>query len=394
MEEKDTVAKLNFYDLVLLLAKWRKLFIVNFVVVVLITVIIVLRMTVWYSASAVILPPTGGGTGLSAFLPSDLKEVASSFGLDMPSGDIFQTILKSRTLKERLIDKFDVRENYNMAEDVFFEDLLKTFEAHYDVTTRDDNTIIVTVEDKSPERSAAMANEAVRTLDQIYSQITSDNARANRIYIGERLEKINDSLNTLQDSIIAFQNEYKAISITNQTMATIEAASELKAQQIAAEIEIEIMRNSFGADHPTIDQLKSASQEYGKKYNDILYGKEGDLFLSLNDLPKLGRDYADLLRKAKIQSTLIEYIYPQYEAAKIQEDRETSNIQLIDPAKVPNRKAKPPRRLIVTVAAVASLIGTLVLVLLFEYWKSIPEKNPHDWKKIQEIGSTLKRKRS
>lgn len=392
MSENEQVARLNLYDLVLLILKWRKLFIVNFIIVVSISVVIALVLPIWYSATTVILPASGGSGGLPSFLPSDLKGVATSFGFDSASEEIYQTILSSRTILERIVDKFDLREVYNMDADVFSEDVLEAFVGHLSVETRDDGSIGIAVEDQSAQRAADMANACVEELDHIFSEITSETARKNKLFIGMRLEQVNDSLAKLQDSLKRFQQTHNAISIPEQLMVMINAAADLKAEQLSNEVELEVVRSAFGADHPIAKQLSLADDIYEENFNSLIEGKSGDVFLSLSELPELGRKYADLMRRVRIQATLIEFIYPQYESAKINELKETSNVQILDRAVVPNRKSRPPRKLIVMLSAVASIIATLVIVLIMEYWKNIPLKSEDDWEKIGKIRQLIRGK--
>ena len=390
MKQTEPIAKLDLYDLLLLVANWRKLFIVNFLIVVVLAVIIALILPKWYLATTIILPPSGSTTGVPSFLSKDLTNIATSFGLELPSEDIYQTVLSSRTLKERIVERFNLREIYKM-QDRFPEDVIKAFADHMQVITHQDRAIEITVEDRDPERASAMANSCVAELDRIFRDITSETARKNRTYIGKRLFQVQDSIAVLSDSLKRFQEATGAISINDQISAMITSAADLKAEQLLNDVKLDVLRSTFGSDHPMVSQMSRTSAELSGKYNQLLEGAEGRLFLALNELPELGRRYAELIRQTVIQQRLLEYIYPQYESALIQEQRETSNVQILDQAQTPQRKSRPPRKLIVLFAGVASLIITLVLVLLVEYWRALPVKDLEDWNKIQKLISTFRR---
>jgi tyrosine-protein kinase Etk/Wzc len=389
MEEHEPVMRLNLYDLLIILAKWRKLFIVNFFIVVGVATVIAFALPVWYKSTTVILPPSSSTSSLPAFLPKDLVGAASSFGLETPTEEIYQTVLGSRTLHEKLIERFNLREVYKM-QGKTPEEVIDALSKHIKVLTREDQAIEISVEDRDPKRATQLCQACVEELDHVYRNITSTTARNNRTYIGHRLDEINDSLSTLQDSLMNFQKQFNAIALPEQTQAMITAAADLKAEQLSNDIKLEVMRKSFGDNHPQVLQLRSTSHELLAKYNDIIEGREGNLFLSLQQLPELGRKYAELLRKIRIQGSLTEYTYPQYESAKIQEEKESANVQVLDPAREPSKKYWPPRRLIVMIAAAASLLVTLVLILFHEYWHSLPTRNKEDWEKINRLRKTLK----
>ena len=392
MKENEPVVRLNILDLLLLISKWHKLFIVNFLLVAVAAVLIALSLPKWYSATTILLPPGGGTGGLPSFLPSELKGVAMSFGMEMASEEIYQTILGSRTLKERMIERFNLREVYKMTTDFFPEDVIGAFSEHLFVETLDDGSIAVTVVDRSPELAAEMADACIEELDRIYSGITRETATINRKFIGRRLKQVNDSLSALQDSLMRFQQNTRAISIPQQVHAMISTAAELKAEILSNEIKLKVLRSSLGAEHPAVIQLITVNRTLDQNFNSILSGTEGELFLGFFELPELIRQYAWLVREIRIQSTLIEYIYPQFENARIQEQRETANVQVLDPARVPNRKSHPSRKMIVITSTFVSLLVTLVLVLLFEYWNSLPSSNQKDWEKVQKIIGFFRRR--
>ncbi|MDP8237464.1 MAG: GNVR domain-containing protein [Candidatus Hatepunaea meridiana] len=394
MKENEPVIRLNVLDLLLLITRWYKLFIVNFILVSTIAVVVALILPKWYFATIVILPPGGGTGGLPSFLPSELKGVAMSFGLDLPSEDIYQSILSSRTLKERIIERFNLREVYEMDEDVFPEDVIDAFNIHLIIETLDDQSISITVEDQNPELSAMLANGCVDELDKIYSEITSTTASKNRKFIERRLHEVVNTITALQDSIMLFQQDSRAVSIPDQITVMLKAAAELKAEQLSNEIKLEVMHSSLGSNHPAVSQLVIENRKLEEKYNSLISGSEGGVFIGLNELPGLGRRYSVLLRQLKIQSKLLEYIYPQYENASIQEQRETANVQILDYARVPNKKYKPQRKKIVLISAFMSLLITLIFVLLMEYWRKLPQHNSTDWEKIQSIINVFRKRRS
>ena len=390
MSKRDPIISLNPFDFLVLVVKWRILFIVNFCLVVVASVIIALTLPVWYSATTIILPAGGAGGGLPSFLPQDLAGMAAGFGLDIQSEDIYMSILGCRTLKERMIKRFNLKEVYKMKKDAYPEDALEAFESHLALSVRDDNTIAVTIEDRDPKRAMEMADAYASYMDEYYSELSSESARKNRIFIEKRLTQVTDSLAELQDSLMGFQLETGVVSLPEQTVAMITAAAELKAEKLSNDVKLEVVRNSFSNDHPMVFQLRAISEELDGKYNAIVSGREGSLFVGLEDLPLITRKFAELWRQMKIQGTLLEFIHPQYENARIQEERETANVQILDKAQFPNKKSRPTRKFIVLIAAGVSLIVTLLLVAFLEYWRSLPERNSENWGKIQWIVNSLR----
>ncbi|MBM3326539.1 MAG: hypothetical protein FJY65_06125 [Calditrichaeota bacterium] len=389
MNEDIPEVRLNFYDFLLLLARWWKLFVATFLVAAIISSIIALTLPVVYRATTVILPPSGGSGGLPSFLSKDIVGAAMSFGLEVPTLEIYQTILSSKTLRLRLMERFNLREVYKISPDAPLEDAFKEINSHIKVSTRVDQSIEIHYEDRNPKLAAQLAEACVEELDNLYRDITSETARKNRIYISKRIAEITDTLAVLQDRVISFQRQHHTISISEQTMAMINAIADLKAQQLALQIKLEVLRNSFSENHPSVKQLRATIDELRTRGDALQAQGEGGIFIGLVDIPLLARRYADLMRLVRVQSSLLEYIYPQYENARIQEERETANVQILDHATVPFYKSRPPRKLIVMVASVSAIILTLVVVVLLEYWRGLPQKNARDWQKIREVKKLL-----
>ncbi len=384
--------KFNIYDLLHLVVKYRKLFIVNFLVVAILSSTVALILPVFYTATTVILPPAGSGMSLPSFLPKNLVGMASNFGLETQSEGIYYSILASRTLKERLIERFDLRNVYEMSDEDYVEDVLDAFDTHMTITTREDDAIAISFEDQEPERAQALTNSCTAEMDRIYRELTSEVAHNNRVFIERRLNDATDSLKAIQEVLAELQETTGAISLPEQLQAMITSVAELKAEQIANDIQLEVMRQSMSPTHPMIAQLSATSREMNAKYEDLISGRESELFINLKDVPQLGRQFADLYREITIQGSLIEFLYPQYESAKIQEQKDTGTIQVIDPAKLPERKTRPVRKFIVLFACLASIIVTLALILFVEYWRDLPQKNSDDWEKVNAILNLLKHK--
>ncbi|MCF7810641.1 hypothetical protein K9N50_06600 [bacterium] len=391
MKDNESEVRLNVLDLLVLIAKWHKLFIVNFILVAIIASIVSLLLPKWYSATAVILPPKSS-SGIPSFLTSDLVNVAMDFGLDVPGKDIYQTILGSRTIRERIIKRFNLREKWEVSEKALFEDVINMLNGHLTVQELDNKSIAVTIIDKDPGFTAELANGCVEELDKLLRDISSEAATRNRKFIEGRLHQIEDSLIVLQDSMMHFKEMTKAVSISDQISAMLEVTSKIEAQILSNDIKLEVMRSSLGSEHPAVSQLVTTNQLLQKKFDNIVSGDDNGLFFGLSQLPELSRDYAKLLRSTGIQLKLFEFVFPQYENARIQEKKETANVQVLDNARVPEKRFKPQRKKIVIVSCLIAMIVTLVAVLLFEYFRVIKYKNKEDWGKIQDIIKIIRRR--
>ena len=98
----------------------------------------------------------------------------------------------------------------------------------------------------------------------------------------------------------------------------------------------------------------------------------GDLSPSVRQLPLVGVQWADLYRRTKIQETVFELLTQQYELAKIGEAKEIPTVKVIDAADYPERKAWPPREMIITLGTLLALIGAIAWFKIKARWTCSP----------------------
>jgi len=153
--------------------------------------------------------------------------------------------------------------------------------------------------------------------------------------------------------------------LEDQTRVTIQAASEIKAQLIAKEIEIGILEQTVGKNHSKLIKAQREHNFLKKKYREFQTKEASDLenmdklFLTFQEMPKLGLEYLRLYREVLLQEKILEFIIPQYEQAKIQEAKDTPSLQILDPAIKPIKKHRPKRAIIILFYTFLSMLATI-----------------------------------
>jgi uncharacterized protein involved in exopolysaccharide biosynthesis len=83
-----------------------------------------------------------------------------------------------------------------------------------------------------------------------------------------------------------------------------------------------------------------------------------------------------LYREIEIQYKILQFVTPLFEQAKVEEQRSTPSVVVLDYASVPERKAKPKLSLYLLMAFVLSTIGSILLVFLAEGVDRLRAANP------------------
>ena len=121
----------------------------------------------WYRAQAVILPPEETDLLSNMSLASRALSKFPTFGMlgdYFTPADVFRAILKSRTLQDEIIDRFDLQRVYRQKSR---EKTLKELKGHYDVKLAPDGRQHRTPGHRSPgQQSAAEKQMASSGLQQ------------------------------------------------------------------------------------------------------------------------------------------------------------------------------------------------------------------------------------
>jgi uncharacterized protein involved in exopolysaccharide biosynthesis len=378
-----------------------------------------------YTATAQLMPPdsrsTSGiammaamaakaGGGLSgATGGSGLAGMASDL-LGMPSsGALFIGVLRSETAQDRIVEQFNLKRVYGTALAI---DARKTLDARTTITEdRKSGIISINVTDRSAQRAAAIVNAYVDELNSLVASLSTSAAHRERVFLEERLKVVKVDLDNAANALGQFSSKNNTLDIQSEGRAMLEAAGTLAGQMIAAQSELEGLRQIYTDNNPRVQSL-SARVAALRKQLDKLGGQPGNTvngvalvpgqsaappsenagdmpFPTIRNLPLLGAQYADYYRRAKIQETVFELLTEQYELAKVEEAKETPSVKVLDPGKIPERKSFPPRLLMVFFGTLLVLTSSVIWTLAAKRWE---EADPNDPRKVlaQEVAATLK----
>jgi capsule polysaccharide export protein KpsE/RkpR len=302
------------------------------------------------------------------------------------SADLFVGILESRTVQDDLITKFDLRKVYG---DRYWEDARKELSKMTDISLdRKSGIIGIQVTDTNPIRAANMAKEYVAELDQVVTLLNTSSARRERVFLEERLALAKQDLETTERQFSQFASKNTAIDIQEQAKAMIGEGAVVQGQLIAAQTELQSVRQIYAEGNIRVRTLEARIAELQRQLEKIggnKYGAPADaakqddqqLYPSIRQLPLLGVDYADLYRSTKVQEAIFETLTKEYELAKVEEAKETPSIKVIDPANVPERKAYPHRLLIMLTGVFFAFLFAVAWILGQSQWMEMDDRNPH-----------------
>jgi capsule polysaccharide export protein KpsE/RkpR len=257
----------------------------------------------------------------------------------------------------------------------------------------------LTVTDHDPKRAAAIGESYIAELNRLVAELSTSSARRERIFLEERLKDVSQDLEAAEKEFSQFSSKNTAIDIKEQGKAMVEAAATLQGQYIAAQSELEGLKQIYTDNNvrvrsvrARIAELKRQLEKLGGKGEQASEpsGQQPDfLYPSIRKLPLLGVTYADLYRRTRVQEAVFESLTKEYEMAKVQEVKEIPTVKVLDSPNIPDKKSFPPRMLVM-------FFGTAFAFAIATTWifskKAWDQTNSSDTRKVfaEEVFSTVK----
>ena len=344
-------------------------------------------------ASALLSKLAGGGSGgLGGLDPTSL------LGLKTP-GAFYIEVLKSRTVQDGLIDKFDLRRHYSLigrrfpsvynswlGRKLFESDYYKTRKRLKSLTDFDEDkksgVITLTYTDYDPQTAATIANTYVERLNALAAELNTSDARRERVFLEERLQSAKKDLDQASLALSEFSSKNTVMDPQSQGRTMMDAAGRLQGELIANETELKVQQQIYTDDNIKVRTTKARIAELQSQLKQLMgnaepgpvaTGSKGSpLYPSMRALPMLGSQYADLYRQTKIQEAVYEFLTQQYEMAKIQEQKDLPMVRVMDVAVAPERKSAPMRSLIVLLSVIAGVVLACFWVVWRNAWAQLP----------------------
>ncbi|MGB8064566.1 MAG: Wzz/FepE/Etk N-terminal domain-containing protein [Candidatus Sulfotelmatobacter sp.] len=339
-----------------------------------------------YTSVVKLMPPDGQSNSGMAMLAAlsgkagGLAGVAGDLLGASGSGALFTGILQSRTVQDRLVQRFDLKRVYW---DRLDEDARKDLAEQTGIAEdRKSGIITISVTDRDAHRATALAQAYVEELNRLSAELSTSAAHRERVFLEERLKAVKLDLDQAAVDFSQFSSKNTAIDIKEQARAMVEAAAQLQGELIAAESEQKELEAIYASTNPRVLAVRARITELRTQLDKLGGGASeaatpGETaYPSIRQLPLLGVKYADLYRQTKIQEAVYETLTQQYELAKVQEAKETPAIKVLDPASRPERRSFPPRMSIIFMCASFGLAAAVFWLIVRHQWEQTDAMDP------------------
>lgn len=368
----DTEDEIDLLDLLQTIVDNLRLLIIGPLIVGLAALGISFAIAPTFTAQTSFLPPQQQQSMAASMLASlgALGGLAgAATGLKNPN-DQYVAFLKSNSIKDALIERFDLMTRYDAD---YKQDAREELEEKAKIASGKDGIITVKVDDHDPKMASDIANAHVQEFTKLMGRLAVTEAQQRRKFFETQLEQTQDKLT--QAEIALKQTGIASNVLKSNPQSAVAAVAGLQAQVTAQEVKIGAMRGYLAETAP---DFKQALKE--------LANLRAQLAKQEKDQPASeGQgDYVTKFREYKYQETLFELFAKQFELAKVDEAREGATIQVLDAATPPELKSKPKKAIIAIIATLATGFALLLFVFIRQALRNAGQ-NPESAQKLSAL---------
>ncbi len=188
----------------LLLFVWQRRFplITVTVLALVVSVIVSLVITPRYSSSVILYPTPMTTLSRSLLGPGTSRDELMTFGREADAERILQ-ILQSNTIRDRIIEKYDLMEHYGINWEGRFPitNLHKKFERNVRFRKTQYMAIEIEVRDADPDFAADMANDIAGYIDSVMNVMIRHRAESSLSIIEDEFHRLNNEIDAVEDSL-------------------------------------------------------------------------------------------------------------------------------------------------------------------------------------------------
>lgn len=361
---QDDSPELSLLDLALVLARHKDLVFKLTAAAAIVAAAVSFALPNIYTGTTKVLPPQQSSSAAAAMLSQlgGLASLAGGIGGIKNPADTYIGMLKSRTVADKLIQRFDLMTVYD---EKYPSTTRKELASLTSITSGKDGILTIEVDDEDPQRAADLANAYVDELLKLTTVLAVTDAAQRRLFFERQLSQAKEKLTLAEAAAKQAIDRGGLSNVEAQGRAALELTARLRAQVAVKEVQISAMRGFAAAQNPN---LRMAEQELAGLKAELakIDGTQtsGETSSGNNE----GFASLRLVRDVKYHEVVFELLAKQFELAKLEEAKDSSVVQVMDVAVAPDRKSKPKRAIIILLATIAGFLLSLIVVFVKEAW--------------------------
>lgn len=360
----------NLIGIVATLFKWRKPIIY-----------LVISATVISIGASLLLPNYYSSTTTFYAASTDLAKPEMIFGLagkameyygSTDDIDRLLTIAESNELKDFLVDSFRLMEHYDIdSNDI--KSRYKVMEALnelYSVQKTKYDAIEITVEDKDRILAAQMVNTARDKINEFATSLVKESQKRLMNTFEKSMDEKQKEIVGLDNNLIDSRKKYGILNIESQSGMLGVLISRKESALVGSKGKLQIYQQMPNANKDTIMNLKANIKGLEDELRELT-SPTSTTSLNLSKFND-GLSKIEMLQQLHLQSrNRLSYDLDRYNMIKNAYESVTPSLILIEKGQVPIVKSRPKRALIVLASVLATLLVSVIGVLLINNYSDV-----------------------
>lgn len=366
---------MGIFDLLYVLAK-RRVFVIGFTAFIAVAAIVYALLVHKYWVSDAVIVPVAESNALGGVDSGLLGMVAGGIlggGASDPAVE-FVSIMQSRSFREKVVERFRLIPYFKLQEQpkaVAMETAVFRLANKITRINTDPESKLITlrVETRDKFLSKNIAQYYLDELSRYLRENRGSKSKLQRQFLERQVETTRLEIDSLAAAVRDFQSRNRTIGLDEQTVALIDLYSQNISEYYKADLEYEVGKKQYGPDSPVLEELARRRGLLAGKIREL---EDSDTELvpkylpQIDRIPDLALQFAQLKLNLEIKQKVFEYLYPQYEVAKLEELREMPRFDILDSPSLAGMRSKPRRAVLVTVITIAAFLLACVLAVLIE----------------------------
>lgn len=301
--------------------------------------------------AATVLLPQDSEVGLSSLLSGMPGTMALTRSLGMGTQDgteLYVGVLRSGTLNDRLVNRFDLVRRYH-ASDV--EKAGKKLCANTAITLTNEGFVRISVTESDKRLAADLANAYAEELDTFLRLNTNTKARQRREFTEKRLAETRVLLAGAEDALRDYLVSGHLPSVSADMSGAGQAIGGLVGEKVTREVELGTLESVVRGPNARAEQLRAEIREINSE---------------IAKLPPAATQIGRLYRTVSIQEKVLLVLTEEYERARLMELKNTPTVEVVDVARPPIHKSQPRRSLVALGAFVVAFAANAALLWIRE----------------------------
>jgi len=347
--------ELNLIRVVARVLRGRRLIAVTTLVGVVLGVLLILTSKPYYAAKAVFLPPKNMDMPATGIM---------FFGTGGDQSDLYLGLLASDAVEDDVIEHLGLMQMFHpkLRQDA------RQILAGMSKFTVDKNTMVtVTVKAGKPELAAAIANAYLEALYRLNGKMVASASEHRRSFYEDQLSQQKAELLNAEVALEQTEQKTGTVSPTGEAQAQLEATAQLQAQINQVQTRLAGLLVSETEQNAQVKETRSelAQLQVQQAQLQSAAGKSARQGLAAaGALPAMALENGQRQREVKLRETVYDALVQQYERARLQSLDPGPQLQIVDLAMPPERKAGPSKRLMLFVPAFLGFMLGLAWVVL------------------------------